>query len=204
MYSINKFYIAIASALLPVYSTFAEDNTEDNYPTYQDGVLTIPRVDTPDQAGNYLDATFKYIEQDLCWELQGFKTANEHPLGKAPIEQVELIVIDSFPVQVFLKVQGAFPGNCGNLGQINQRLIDHRFEVAVHTEFPDLPLGTYACTQNMEYFEKNIPLSVYDLSAGSYEYSINGGDYAGTFTLTEDNRFALTNPNLIPIPQSGQ
>lgn len=56
----------------------------------------------------------------------------------------------------------------------------------------------------MRPFEKNIPLSVYDLKAGDYEYSINGGDYTGTFTLTQDNGFAPTNPGLKPIPGSGQ
>lgn len=187
MYSINKFCIAIAIALLPVCSTFAEDNIADDYPTYQDGVLTIPRVDTPDQAGSYLDGTFQYVGQNL-WELQSFKTANEYPLQKAPIEQVELIVTDSFPTQVFLKIQGTFTNGCGNLGPINQRLIDHRFEVTVHAEYPDLPPGTYACTAEVRSFEKIIPLSVYGLSAGNYEYSINDGDYVGTFTLTKDNK----------------
>ncbi|MGZ5626995.1 MAG: hypothetical protein ACXWFA_09755 [Methylobacter sp.] len=53
------------------------------------------------------------------------------------------------------------------------------------------------CPANVTAFEKNIPLSVYELAAGNYEYSINGGDYAGSFTLTKDNRFATD--NLIPL-----
>jgi len=187
--------MATAAVLLFIGSAFAESNSTDSYPTYQDGILTIPRVDTPDQAGNFLNATFKSTAQGT-WELQGFKTVNEYPLEKAPIEQVKLVITNSFPIQVFLNVQGTFTSGCGDLGQINQRLISNRFEVTIHAEFPDAPL----CTQQVRAFEKNIPLSVYDLSAGSYEYSINGGDYVGTFTLTQDNRFALTNKSLIPIP----
>ena len=183
---INSFCMAIAAVLLSVGSVFAENNPAGSYPAYQDGILTIPRVDTPDHAGNYLNATFKYIGQDT-WELRDFKTANEYPLQKAPIEQVEILITDSFPVQVFLKIQGTFTSGCSDLGQINQRLINNLFEVTVHAEFPDLPLGTYACTANIRLFEKVIPLPVYDLSAGSYKYSING-DYAGTFTLNKHNR----------------
>ncbi|WAK02499.1 hypothetical protein [Methylobacter sp. YRD-M1] len=181
-----------------VSSVSAENSPAGNYPIYQDGILTIPRVDTPEQPGNYLDATFKQIGQNL-WELQKYKTANEYPLEKAPIGQAKLVVTDSFPVQVFLNIQGTFTSGCGDLGQINQRLVGSRFEVTVHAEFPDLPSGSFACTANIRYFEKNIPLAVYDLNAGNYEYSINGGDYTGTFTLAKDNRYPLTNPNLLPV-----
>lgn len=184
--------------MIGIGSTSAENLSGGNYPTYQDGILAIPRVDTPEQPGNYLDATFKQIDQNL-WELQGYKIANEYPLQKAPIEQVKLVVTDSFPVQVFLNIQGAFTSGCGDLGQINQRLVGNRFEVTVHAEYPDLPPGSFACTANMRYFEKNIPLAAYDLNAGNYEYSINGGDYTGTFVLAKDNRYPLTNPNLLPV-----
>jgi hypothetical protein len=171
----------------------AENLPAGNYPTYQDGILTIPRVDTPEQPGNYQDATFKQIALNL-WELQGYKTANEYPLGKALIEQVKLVVTDSFPVQVFLNIQGTI-GSCDSLGQINQRLVGNRFEVTFHAEYP---ADFVICTADVKYFEKNIPLAVYDLNAGNYAYSINGGDYTGTFTLAKDNRYALTNPNLLP------
>jgi hypothetical protein len=177
--------------VLSIGSTFAGNNPADNYPTYQNEILTIPRVDTPDQAGHFLNATFKYNAQGN-WELQGFKTANVYPLEKAPIEKVKLVITDSFPVQVLLNIQG-WVGGCLSLGQINQRLINNRFEITIHAELPDVSPGTYVCTANVIFFEKNIPLSVYDLSAGSYEYSINDGDYVGAFTLVKDNWLALTN-----------
>jgi hypothetical protein len=184
--------------MIGIGSTSAENLSGGDYPTYQDGILTIPRVDTPERPGNYLDAAFKQIDQNL-WELQGYKTANEYPLAKAPIGQVKLVVTDSFPVQVFLNIQGTLTSGCHDLGQINQRLAGNRFEVTVHAEYPDLPSGSYACTASIRHFEKNIPLAVYDLNAGNYEYSINGGDYTGTFTLVKDNRYPLTSPNLLPV-----
>jgi hypothetical protein len=203
MYLSNFFCLAIVASLLSMCSAFAENKPTDSYPTYQDGILTIPRVDTPDQAGNYLNATFKHIGQNT-WELQGFKTANVYPLEKAPIGKVKIVITDSFPVQVFLNVQG-WIGGCLYLGQINQRLVNNRFEVTIHAEeihtgLPNFPPDTYFCTMEARSFEKNIPLPVYDLSAGRYEYSINGDDYVGTFTLAKDNRLALTNKYLLPIP----
>jgi hypothetical protein len=194
--------MGVSVSLLSIGSAFAANPRADGYPTYQDGILTIPRVDTPDQVGNYLDATFRHIDHNL-WELQGYKTANDYPLKKTPIEQVELVVTDSFPVQVFLNIQG-WISSCSDPGQINQRLIGNRFEVTIQAEFPNGSPDTYVCTADVILFEKNIPLSVYDLKAGDYEYSINGGDYTGTFTLTQDNGFALTNPYLKPIPEPGQ
>jgi hypothetical protein len=204
--------MGVSVSLLSIGSAFAANPRADSYPTYQDGILTIPRVDTPDQAGNYLDATFKQVAEDL-WELQGYKTANEYPLEKAPVEQVKLVVTDTFPVQVFLNIQGTFNDGCGGLRPINHRRVDNRFEVTVQAEFPDLPPGTFSCTMSLVPFEKNIPLPVYDLNAGNYEYSVNGGDYTGTFALTRDNRFELTWDNrsglayrdgLQPVSEPGQ
>lgn len=195
---LNIFCLTIAAALLSTASCFAapiDNSSKENYPTYQNGMLTIPRIDTPDQPGNFLNAIFKDNKQGN-WQLLSVKTANQYPLIKAPITAVKLIVTDSFPVQVFLNVKGSV-GGCLSLGQINQRLVNNRFEVAIHAEYPDLPPGTYACTANVTAFDKNIPLSVYELAAGNYEYSINGGDYAGSFTLTKDNRFATD--DLIPL-----
>lgn len=178
------------SQTIAVRAVLADDLTT-GYPIYQDGILSIPRIDTSAQVGNFQYATFKYNGQGT-WDLLGFKTTNEYPLHKAHIEQVKLVVTDSFPVQVFLNVSGWLSSGCERLGQINQRLVNKRFEVAIQAEDPDLPKGTYTCTANVTFFEKNIPLSVYDLNAGSYDYSVNGGDYIGTFSLTKDNRFAAS------------
>lgn len=195
--------MGVSVSLLSIGAAFAANPHADSYPTYQDDILTIPRVDTPDQAGNYLDARFKQVTQDL-WELQDYKTANEYPLEKAPIEQVKLVIIGTFPVQVFLNIQGTFNHGCGHLRPINHRRVDNRFEVTVQAEFPDLPPGSYACTASLEPFEENIPLPVYGLNAGDYEYSVNGGVYTGKFTLSTDNRFESTGPDLLPVAGPGQ
>ncbi|MDD2761820.1 MAG: hypothetical protein PHH11_16205, partial [Methylomonas sp.] len=193
----NTLYLVITIFCLSIGFAFAEsmDDNPESYPTYQNGTLTIPRIDTPDQPGNFLNAIFKHNEQGI-WELLSFKTANQYPLEKAPITEAKLIITDSFPVQVFLNIKG-WVGGCLSLGDIHQRLVNNRFEITAHAQYPDLPIGTYACTANVTAFDKHIPLSVYDLAAGNYEYSINGGDYVGSFTLTKDN--GLAKDNLLPL-----
>ena len=44
-----------------------------------------------------------------------------------------------------------------------------------------------ACTLAMVPFKHVMPLDVYDLPAGVYEYSVND-EFSGSFTLTTDNR----------------
>ncbi len=90
------------------------------------------------------------------------------------------------PVQVFLNIDGDLFLRCSDLGQISQKLIDNRFEVLIHDGPSNIGPGD-GCGDATKPFEKIIPLSVYGLSAGTYEYSVNGGNI-GTFTLTVDNK----------------
>ncbi len=158
--------------------------TEIHSPSYQDGILTIPRVDTPEQAGNFQDAMFQFDDQAGVWRLLDYKVKKIN----VPLENtnVELIITDSFPVQVFLKVSGEFSSDCGYFFINNKRLKDGRFEVIMHISSVQ-STNQLSCFTAVTPFEEIIPLSVYGLNAGTYEYSINGGDI-GTFTLTEDNK----------------
>lgn len=158
-------------------------------PLYKNGVLTIPQVDTQTLVGNYRDATLQLDETTNMWRLISVKTANSHPLSAPLIDEIELMQIDSFPVQVFLKINGVLTGCSESLEPVSQRLIGSQFEINVQNRGPDLEPGTFGCAAVVLPFEKVIPLSVYGLSAGTYEYRVNGSD-PGTFTLPEDNRFA--------------
>ena len=55
--------------------------------------------------------------------------------------------------------------------------------------YPDSLLNApdIACAAVVYNPERTILLSVLGLSAGTYEYSVNGGNIS-TFTLTEDNK----------------
>lgn len=83
-------------------------------------------------------------------------------------------------------MKGNLSDSCQALGQINQRLQDHRFEVIVHVVSSISDDDSTVCMPVLVPFEKIVPLSVYGLSAGTYEYVVNG-EHAGTFDLTNDN-----------------
>jgi len=95
--------------LVPPYRTSSfgilSSVTQEEYPTYKDSILTIPRVDTNEQIGMFQDARFVFSEGS--WKLLDFKTTDTMPrLFQPYISQVKPIIIDSFPVQVFLRVTG--------------------------------------------------------------------------------------------------
>ncbi len=164
--------------LLQISYAFSTDT-----PTFQDGLLTIPTVNTPTQVGQFQGITFEFTAQGN-WQLLGLKEVGTHGLGfDAMIDDVELVKTDAVPVQVLLRVTGYFSDGCPSLGQINHRLEDNQFEIAITS---DGPTELVPCTQAIVPFRKTIPLPVYGLSAGIYSYSINSGN-SGTFELAVDN-----------------
>lgn len=171
--------MAMADNVIAESTSFSNNNV----PSYENGVLTIPRVDTPDQIGNYQDATFKFDPQLNTWILQHVNPA-KFSSSNLKIKSVQVFTIDdSFPTQVFLQVVGNF--TCGEFGQINTRRKDNLFEVQISVIPP--PPGQ-ACTMDIKEFIRVIPLDVYRLNAGDYQYSINGGNL-GSFSLAKDNKF---------------
>lgn len=163
---------------------FSESTLDIEHPLYQDGKLTIPRVDTPAQAGRYQDVQLQFNTAANAWTLTNFRDSLIVPGQGVYLDQVEIIVIESFPVQVLLKVSGNFPNGCGGFGQINQRMQGNKFEIAMHHAL--IPPGTF-CTAALVPFEKIVPLPVYGLPTGAYEYSVNG-ELTGTFSLSKDNQ----------------
>jgi hypothetical protein len=157
--------------------------SNNNVPSYENGVLTIPRVDTSDQIGNYQNATLEFDPQLNAWILQHVDTTRFDPFNPR-IKSVDIFIIDdSFPAQVFLQVVGDFI--CGEFGKINTNRKENLFDIQI-TVIPTPP--GQLCTQNVTEFVRVIQLDVYRLGAGDYQYSINGGN-SGTFSLAEDNKF---------------
>lgn len=175
--------IAIVAVLInPVYSqiTYPSD-----YPVYKDGKLTIPRVDTDTQSGNYQKVEFQFDNSTNSWKLLDFVETKITPGPATYGEKVEAVVVDSSPIQVFLKVSGEFSNGCAFFQQINQTLKNNKFEITLHVGPNPFP-PDIACTAALVPYEEIIPLEVYGLPAGTYDYSVNG-EHTGSFTLTRDN-----------------
>ena len=95
--------------------------------------------------------------------------------GPVFIDQAELLIRESFPIQVDLLLRGSLPTPCATL----------RWSVAEPDEQGRIEVEAYssqdaalACIQVLQEFEENIPLGAY--STGSYSVWLNGeliGDF---------------------------
>lgn len=83
-----------------------------------------------------------------------------------------------------MKVKGSFGSPCQKVGRISHRFKDNRFDVLITTvsTTPDVAL----CATVVTPFETVIPLPVYGLAAGTYNYIVNG-KMTGSFELKSDN-----------------
>lgn len=179
-------YPAIGITFLLASLVFSQRNADaSDYPVYRDGKLTIPRIDTDAQPGNFQKAEFQFENSTNSWKLNQFVETKITPGPATYDEKVEAILIDSSPAQVFLKITGKFSNGCAFFQQINQVLKGNTFEIILHVGPNPFP-PEIACTAALVPYEKIIPLEVYGLPAGTYGYSVNG-THTGTFTLTKDN-----------------
>jgi len=103
--------------------------------------------------------------------------------GVAPVESIEILILESFPVQVHALVKGNMPDTCKEIERINQRsdLENNTFWVEITTVRPT----NVECTTEVVPFEETIPLDVYGLSSGVY--TVDANCVTDTFTLDVDN-----------------
>jgi hypothetical protein len=164
----------------------AQPSPEGEHAAYRDGVLTIPRVDTSEQVGQYQDASFS-LQADGSWKLNGLRSIGNSGVFKIPVDSIELVKADGFPVGAYLRVT-AWGWPCGIEGRarILQRQVGSHFDVTISA--PVLVSDeTYACPAVVQRVRMTVPLQVYGLAAGAYTYDVNG--VTGGFSLAADNRY---------------
>lgn len=98
----------------------------------------------------------------------------------APIQRIEIVVLESAPVQVRVVAHGYLPDGCTAIAGIEQRREGSAFHATVSTARPTGAL----CTQQIIPFRETFPLEIGGLQAGSYTVDVNG--QAGSFTLKDD------------------
>lgn len=106
------------------------------------------------------------------------------------VESLEILLLESFPVQVNVIVSGNLPNGCSTLNEPRPRREGNTFVInLVATQLPD-----EVCTQALVPFDQVIPLDVAGLPAGTYTVSVNGT--TDTFTLEVDNILAEETPEV--------
>lgn len=102
--------------------------------------------------------------------------------GTAQVERIELIVRESFPVQVDVQATGYLGDGCTTRDEIMQERTGNTITVTITTRRP----ADAVCTQQLVGFSESIPVDVDGLPAGTYTVAVNG--ITDTFRLDVDNR----------------
>ena len=105
----------------------------------------------------------------------------EMVVGQATVESVEILILESFPVQVRAVVKGYNPDPCTKINEITQKRDGNTFVVTITTQRD----RGQACIQVISPFEESISLDVAGLNAGTYTVTVNG--VSEQFTLDVDN-----------------
>lgn len=107
----------------------------------------------------------------------------------AMVEDVEIYLMESFPVQASAVAKGYLPNPCTRIGRIDvARTIYGDFEITINTLVFSSDSG--ACAQMIVPFEETIPLNVTGHWAGLYTVTFNNPDGSTTsasFELQQDN-----------------
>ncbi len=105
-------------------------------------------------------------------------------IGLATVEEIDILTLESFPVQIFVIASGYLPDPCTEISEVLQEIEGNAFFITIETyRSPGF------CIQVLAPFEEVIPLQVYGLPAGTYTVEVNG--IQGTFDLEIDNILSL-------------
>ncbi|PIQ77333.1 hypothetical protein COV82_05105 [Candidatus Peregrinibacteria bacterium CG11_big_fil_rev_8_21_14_0_20_46_8] len=99
----------------------------------------------------------------------------------AHVEKVEILVMESFPVQITAVAHGTLPDSCTTLHEPIWHYEEHRFSITLTTSRPPDAI----CAQVITPFTERIPLEVIGLRKGEYEVIVNG--VKAEFELQTDN-----------------
>lgn len=101
--------------------------------------------------------------------------------GTAMVDGVDVLILESFPVQVRVLVRGNLNDGCTELGEARVAREGSTFVVTL----PTTREAAAMCTQALVPFEIGIPLDVLGLEAGTYTVDVNGT--MASFVLDVDN-----------------
>lgn len=101
--------------------------------------------------------------------------------GEAAVESIQIMILESFPVQVRVQVEGYLSDGCTALDETAVTREEDAFFVTMTTRRP----VDAVCTEALVPFTESVPLDVAGLEAGEYTVDVNG--VSDTFTLAVDN-----------------
>ena len=112
---------------------------------------------------------------DGVWDMLKQRMINEIEISLAPIHEVEVNFMESFPVQVGVHIQGGLRDGCTTFHDIEVTQEGNSVNVRVTVQRPQ----GVDCPAVYTYFERNINLGS-DFTAGE-TYTLDVNDYSTTF-----------------------
>ena len=102
-------------------------------------------------------------------------------ISEAQIESMDLLILESFPVQVKALVRWILPDDCTVIFEMTNERVDDLYQVRILTKRP----ADKECAQKISIVEEIFTLDVYGLDRGTYTVDVNG--MLGEFTLDIKN-----------------
>lgn len=110
---------------------------------------------------------------------------------QAQVQQVDIFLLESFPVQVRVQVSGVLPDACTGIETISSERQDTTFLITLTSVRP----ADAACAAVETPFTESVPLDVVGLPAGVYLVVVNG--VRSSFQFQVDNVASAASP---PLP----
>jgi len=100
---------------------------------------------------------------------------------EAIVETIEIVFLESFPLQVHAVLKGNLPDGCTTIKETETESDGNSFFISINTQRP----VDAVCTQALVPFEESVPLDVYGLPAGIYQ--VISQEANAEFMFTQDN-----------------
>lgn len=101
--------------------------------------------------------------------------------GEAKVDSVQIVLLESFPVQARVEIKGYLPDACTKVEQVIAEREGSTFRIRLTTSRP----AEAVCAQMLTPFEESVALDVVGLPAGTYIVDVQG--VQDTFTMAVDN-----------------
>jgi len=155
--------------------------TVDCMATYHNGQLHVPCIAVTGIDKIYgADLSWQALSNPMLFSVTYAQASTGINKPSAHIETIDIVLLESFPVQVRVIAKGYFYDGCGRIDQIHTIRAGNRFNITITTR----SVGE-ACTEALVPFEEVIELDVDGLKAGTYTVDVNG--VSDTFNLDVDN-----------------
>ncbi|HET8688170.1 MAG TPA: protease inhibitor I42 family protein [Methanosarcina sp.] len=119
-------------------------------------------------------------------------SGGDYTYSTANVESVDIITLESFPVQIQVIAKGYLPDGCTEIDKIKTEREGNVFNINISTKRPKDAI----CTQEIVPFNETTPLDVQGLKAGNYTVNVNG--VTESFELSVYNKLNDSSNSVLP------